>query len=37
MHLSYTGSQENPSPLRLILPTDGEGKCAVQQSVSVSQ
>ena len=33
----YTVSQEKPLPLRLILPTDGEGKCAVQHSVSVSQ
>ena len=30
-------SQPNPSPLRRILPADGEGKCAVQHNVSVSQ
>jgi hypothetical protein len=30
-------SQLNPSPLRRILPADGEGKCAVQHNVSVSQ
>jgi hypothetical protein len=34
---SYTASHVNPSPLRRILPDDGEGKCAVQHSVSVSQ
>ena len=34
---SQTISQVNPFPLRLILPDDGEGKCAVQHSVSVSQ
>ena len=34
---AHTASQENPSPLRRILPVEGEGKCAVQQSVSVSQ
>jgi hypothetical protein len=33
----YTATQEKPLPLRLILPTEGEGKCAVQHSVSVSQ
>ena len=33
----YTASQENPLPLRLIRPTEGEGKCAVQHNVSVSQ
>ena len=32
-----TASQENPSPQRRILPDEGEGKCAVQHSVSVSQ
>lgn len=30
-------AQTKPLPLRLIFPTDGEGKCAVQHSVSVSQ
>jgi len=30
-------SHTNPFPLRLILPDDGEGKCAVQHSVLVSQ
>ena len=30
-------SQLNPFPFRLILPDDGEGKCAVQHSVFVSQ
>ena len=34
---SYTGSHENPSPRRRILPTEGEGKCAGQHSVSLSQ
>ena len=34
---AYTISQVNPLPLRLILPDEGEGKCAVQHSVSVSQ
>ena len=34
---SYTASHVNPSPLRRILPDDGDGKCAVQHSVSVSQ
>jgi hypothetical protein len=33
----YTASQANPLPIRRIFPTDGEGKCAVQHSVSVSQ
>ncbi|MGY4282399.1 hypothetical protein ACVWXO_001619 [Bradyrhizobium sp. LM2.7] len=33
----YTAAQTKPLPLRLIFPTDGEGKCAVQHSVSVSQ
>ena len=30
-------SQLNPLPQRRILPADGEGKCAVQHSVLVSQ
>ena len=30
-------SQEKPLSARRILPMDGEGKCAVQHSVSVSQ
>ncbi|MEZ0099600.1 hypothetical protein ABIF25_003182 [Bradyrhizobium elkanii] len=30
-------SHTNPLPFRLILPIDGEGKCAGQHSVSVSQ
>ena len=34
---AHIASQENPLPLRRIFPTDGEGKCAVQHSVSVSQ
>ena len=34
---AHIASQENPFPLRRIFPTDGEGKCAVQHSVSVSQ
>jgi hypothetical protein len=34
---SYTASQENPFPSRLIFPVEGDGKCAVQHSVSVSQ
>ena len=34
---AHTVSQEKPLPLRLIRPTDGEGKCAVQHSVGVSQ
>ncbi|MET4171562.1 hypothetical protein ABIF68_000458 [Bradyrhizobium japonicum] len=33
----YTAAHTNALPLRLIFPTDGEGKCAVQHSVSVSQ
>jgi hypothetical protein len=33
----YTASQLNALPLRRIFPTVGEGKCAVQHSVSVSQ
>jgi len=33
----YTAAQTKPLPLRRIFPTDGEGKCAVQHSVSVSQ
>ena len=32
-----TASQENPLPRRRIFPVEGDGKCAVQQSVSVSQ
>lgn len=32
-----TASHENPLPERRILPVDGDGKCAVQHSVSVSQ
>jgi hypothetical protein len=35
--IQLTASQENPSPQRRIFPADGEGKCAVQHSVSVSQ
>ncbi len=34
---THIASQENPLPLRRIFPTEGEGKCAVQHSVSVSQ
>jgi hypothetical protein len=34
---TYAATQTNPLPLRRILPVDGEGKCAVQHSVSVSQ
>ena len=34
---AHIASQVKPSPLRLIRPTEGEGKCAVQHSVSVSQ
>ena len=30
-------SQRNPLPWRVMRPTDGEGKCAVQHSVWVSQ
>ena len=30
-------SQRKPSPQRLRWPTDGDGKCIVQNSVSVSQ
>jgi hypothetical protein len=30
-------SQRKPSPQRLRYPTDGDGKCMVQNSVSVSQ
>jgi hypothetical protein len=30
-------SHVNAFPLRRIFPTDGDGKCAVQHSVSVSQ
>ena len=32
-----TASQVNPLPDRRIFPVEGEGKCAVQHSVSVSQ
>ena len=32
-----TGSQRNPSPQRVIRTREGEGKCAVQQRVEVSQ
>ena len=32
-----TISHENPLPWRRIFPVEGEGKCAVQHSVSVSQ
>lgn len=32
-----TAAQTNPLPFRRIFPTDGEGKCDVQHSVSVSQ
>ncbi len=35
--LQLTASQENPLPWRPIFPVEGEGKCAVQHSVSVSQ
>jgi hypothetical protein len=35
--LDHTAAQTNPLPLRRIFPTDGDGKCAVQHSVSVSQ
>ena len=34
---AHSASQEKPLPARRILPVDGEGKCAVQHSVSVSQ
>ena len=34
---THVASQENPLPLRRIFPTEGEGKCAVQHSVSVLQ
>ena len=30
-------SRRKPSPQRLIWPTEGDGKCIVQHSVSVSQ
>jgi hypothetical protein len=33
----YTASQLNAFPFRLIFPIVGEGKCAEQNSVSVSQ
>lgn len=33
----YVISHTNPLPLRLILPADGEGKCAGQHRVAVSQ
>src|ERR1700760_3586014 len=35
--LVHAISHMKPLPLRLILPADGEGKCAVQHKVSVSQ
>lgn len=35
--LNHTAAHTNALPLRRIFPTDGEGKCAVQHSVSVSQ
>ena len=35
--ISYTASHENPLPARRIFPVEGDGKCAVQHSVSVSQ
>jgi len=34
---THMASQENPLPARRIFPVDGEGKCAVQHSVAVSQ
>jgi RNA polymerase sigma-70 factor (ECF subfamily) len=37
VQVAATASHENPLPARLIFPADGEGKCAVQHSVSVSQ
>jgi hypothetical protein len=33
----YAATLENPSRQRRIFPVEGEGKCAVQHSVSVSQ
>src|SRR6266699_6817459 len=35
--IQLTASQKNPLPERRIFPAYGEGKCAVQHSVSVSQ
>lgn len=35
--LYLAASQENPLPRRRIFPVEGDGKCAVQHSVSVSQ
>ena len=37
LRIQLTASQVNPFPLRRIFPVEGEGKCAVQHSVSVSQ
>ena len=34
---AYTASQLKALPLRRIFPTVGEGKCAVQHNVSLSQ
>jgi hypothetical protein len=34
---AHVTSQINPLPERRIFPVDGEGKCAVQHNVSVSQ
>ena len=34
---SFTYSRRKPSPQRLMWPTEGDGKCIVQHSVSVSQ
>ena len=34
---SFTYSRRKPSPQRLTWPTEGDGKCIVQHSVSVSQ
>ena len=34
---AVAGSHRNPSPQRVIRPHDGDGKCAGQHSVPVSQ